>query len=148
MLIGLSRMRSRCRSGDTMTLGRLLWKQGVIWLVVSVVAELTPAVFICLDLNEPFNLFFQIPWVITMSIAATRMYRSLSEFLSSNISQKTLPTSGRMMLGTDDPSAAHSQHSMLQANRSGPNMDEESLGDLHGLTMGPVGAHVESGAEK
>ena len=60
---------------------------------------------------------FQVPWVITMSIAATRMYRSLSDFLSSDMyaihfrlcscsllivlalchdsSQKFLPTSGR-----------------------------------------------------
>lgn len=92
MLVGLSRMR---RHGDgTMTLGRLLWNQvgqcfflptavpsahrrifireGVIWLVVAVVAELTPTVsqfcllhrsrqspfytqiFICLDLNGIF----------------------------------------------------------------------------------------------
>jgi hypothetical protein len=66
MLIGLARMRRH--GGGTMALGRLLWKQvgrcsksswqppcsrlienisirkGVIWLVVSVVAELTPTV--------------------------------------------------------------------------------------------------------
>ncbi|KAF8492448.1 hypothetical protein F5888DRAFT_917715 [Russula emetica] len=146
MLIGLSRMRRH--GGGTMALGRLLWNQGVIWLVVAVVAELTPTVFICLDLNEPFNLVFQIPWVITMSIAATRMYRSLSEFLSSNISQKTLPTSGRTALKTDNTSMAHSQHSVPQADRSGLNMDEESLIKPHGPTVGPVGEHVETGAEK
>ena len=28
---------------------------------------------------------FQVPWVITMTIAATRMYRSLSDFLSSDV---------------------------------------------------------------
>ena len=63
MLIGLSRVRSH--GGGTMSLGRLLWNQvwhcksancrafdspvyfnrkGVIWLVVAVVAELTPTV--------------------------------------------------------------------------------------------------------
>ncbi|KAI0275779.1 hypothetical protein BGY98DRAFT_990566, partial [Russula aff. rugulosa BPL654] len=77
MVIGLFRMRRH--GGGTMALGRLLWSQGVIWLVIAVVADLTPTVF-------------QIPWVITMSIAASRMYRSLSEFLSSDISQNTLPT--------------------------------------------------------
>jgi len=146
MLIGLSHMRHH--GGGTMALGRLLWNQGVIWLVVSVVAELTPTVFICLDLNEPFNLVFQIPWVITMSIAATRMYRSLSEFMSSNISQKTLPTSGRTALQTDDTSMAHAQHSVPQANRPGSNMDEQSLGKPHGPAVGPFGEHMETGAEK
>ncbi|KAI0275777.1 hypothetical protein BGY98DRAFT_990556, partial [Russula aff. rugulosa BPL654] len=111
MLIGLSRMRHR--GSGTMTLGRVLWNQGVIWLVVAVVAELTPTVFICLNLNEPLNLMFQIPWVITMSIAATRMYRSLSEFISSDISRKSLPTlaSGQTALKTDKASLANSQHS-------------------------------------
>lgn len=143
MLIGLSRMYRH--DGDTMALGRLLWNQGVIWLVVAVVAELTPTVFICLDLNEPFNIVFQIPWVVTMSIAATRMYRSLSEFLSTNISQKTLPTSGQTALDTPP---ARSRHSVPQSNRSGSNIDERSLGNPHGPTVGSVGEHVEHGTEK
>lgn len=28
---------------------------------------------------------FQMPWLVTMSIAATRMYRSLSDFLSPDV---------------------------------------------------------------
>jgi hypothetical protein len=63
-------------------------------------------------------------------------------------SQKILPTSGRTALETDNTSMAHSQHSVPQANRSGLNMDEESLVKPHGPTVGPVGEHVETGAEK
>ena len=63
-------------------------------------------------------------------------------------SQKTLPTSGRTGVQTDNTSIAHAQHSIPQVNRSGSNMDEKSLGKLHGPTVGPVGEHVETGAEK
>jgi hypothetical protein len=63
-------------------------------------------------------------------------------------SQKALPTSGRTALETDNTSMAHPQHSMSQANRSGSNMDENSLGNPHGPTVGPVDEHVETGAEK
>ncbi|KAH9984831.1 hypothetical protein BJV77DRAFT_1035671 [Russula vinacea] len=78
MLVGLFRLR-RYGAG---TLGQLLWKQGVIWLFLATIAEVTPVVFISLDLNDPFNLMFQIPSMTIMSIAATRMYRSLADFAS------------------------------------------------------------------
>jgi len=82
MLIGL--LRIRYRGGGKFNLGRLLWKQGVIYLFVATIAEIPPAVFILLDLNPVFNLMFLIPSLITMSIAATRMYRSLAEFVYDN----------------------------------------------------------------
>jgi hypothetical protein len=65
-------------------------------------------------------------------------------------SQKTLPTSGRTTLETDDTSMAHSQHSMVQENHSGSNMDEKTLGIPHGATVSPVSdlEHVETDAEK
>jgi len=80
MLVGLSRLRGH--RADTFGLGRLLWKQGVIWLFLATVAEVTPGVFISLNLNEPLDLMFQIPALITMSIAATRMHRSLTDYVT------------------------------------------------------------------
>ncbi|KAH9964977.1 hypothetical protein BC827DRAFT_903995 [Russula dissimulans] len=82
MLIGL--LRIRYRGGGKFNLGRLLWKQGVIYLFVATIAEIPPAVFILLDLNPVSNLMFLIPSLITMSIAATRMYRSLADFVHDN----------------------------------------------------------------
>ncbi|KAH9984328.1 hypothetical protein BJV74DRAFT_886498 [Russula compacta] len=98
MLFGVFRLRRD--GGGTMALGRLLWNQGVIWLFLATVAEVTPVVFIYLNLNDTFNVMFQVPWMITMTIAATRMYRSLSDFGSSDISHQIFPTSGRTMSGT------------------------------------------------
>ncbi|KAN0118077.1 hypothetical protein V8E52_005664 [Russula decolorans] len=80
MLIGLLRLR---RYGvGSFGLGQFLWKQGVVWLLIATFAEVTPVVFISLDLNDPFNLMFQIPAMTIMSIAATRMHRSLANFAS------------------------------------------------------------------
>jgi hypothetical protein len=80
MLVGLLRMRLH---GNSMFgLAEILWRQGLIWLFLATVAEVTPAVFIGLNLNGPFNLMFQTPALIGMSIAATRMYRSLTDFTS------------------------------------------------------------------
>ncbi|KAF8491223.1 hypothetical protein F5888DRAFT_1075822 [Russula emetica] len=78
VLIGLLRLLHD--SGGTFALGRLLWKQGVIWLLIATVAEVPPTVFIVLNLNASFNLMSQLPSLIAMAIAATRIYRNLADF--------------------------------------------------------------------
>ncbi|KAI9441046.1 hypothetical protein F5148DRAFT_829760 [Russula earlei] len=80
MLVGL--IRWRVEEGPASGFGRFLWTQGLIWLLLATLAYVPAVVFISLNLNEPFNLMFQTPALITMSIAATRMYRSLSDFSS------------------------------------------------------------------
>jgi len=94
VLVGLFRLRSQ--GHITCGIGRLLWKQGVLWLILATLAEVLPMVFIILDLNGPFNLMFQLPSVETLTIAATRMYRSLSDFASSttDIASDNLPKGG------------------------------------------------------
>jgi hypothetical protein len=81
MLAGLLRLR---QYGTMMGLWRLLWRQGLIWLLLATVSEVTPTVFISLNLNDPLNLMFQTPSLIVMAIAATRMYRSLTDFSTSS----------------------------------------------------------------
>ncbi|KAI0002184.1 hypothetical protein BJV74DRAFT_39641 [Russula compacta] len=96
MLFGLLRMGVHQRGA--FDLGRLLWKQGLIWLLIATIAEILPAVFLCLNLNDPFNYMFQIPSMVTMSIAATRIYRCLAEFASGHLEipsgPESLQTSG------------------------------------------------------
>ncbi|KAF8487390.1 hypothetical protein DFH94DRAFT_25267 [Russula ochroleuca] len=79
MLIGLLPLR-----GGAFALGRTLWKQGLIWLLFATVAEVPPAVLMILDLNVSLNLIDQTPGMIVMTIAATRVYRSLTTIYSSN----------------------------------------------------------------
>lgn len=76
MLVGLLRQRL-----DGM--GQFLWKQGHIWLFLATIAEVPPTVFIGLNLNDPFNLMFQTPSLIVMSITAMRMHRSLADLANS-----------------------------------------------------------------
>jgi len=79
MLVGLLRMR--IYGGGTLHLGRLLWTQGIIWLLLATIAGVPPAVFISLDLNDMLSIMFQLPALVTISICATRMYRSLGDFV-------------------------------------------------------------------
>jgi len=85
MLAGLFRLRL---GAGTFGLGRLLWTQGVIWCLLATMALLPAAVFIYLNLNPPLNLMFQTPALVVLVIAATRMYRSLTDFCSPDISQE------------------------------------------------------------
>jgi len=96
MLVGLFRLCGR--RDDTFCLGRFLWKQGVIWLFLATVAEVTPVVFISLNLNAPLDIMFQVPALIIMSIAATRMHRSLADYVSesSNTVKINLKYGGRI----------------------------------------------------
>jgi len=81
MFLGLLRLRGR--GGGMFGLARLLWKQGVIWLLFATGTGLITVVFICLDLNPLLNIMFLIPTLISMSITATRLYTSLADFSSS-----------------------------------------------------------------
>ncbi|KAI0287060.1 hypothetical protein BC826DRAFT_77286 [Russula brevipes] len=92
MFLGLLRMG--LYGSDTLTLGRLMWKQGVLWVLLAVIIEVPPTVFVCLNLNDPLTMMFLKPWMISMSIAATRMHRALTNFGSSDISYESTPNSG------------------------------------------------------
>ncbi|KAH9970020.1 hypothetical protein BGW80DRAFT_623877 [Lactifluus volemus] len=91
MLAGL--LYLRLEGGGVLSLGDFLWKQGVIWFLLAAVAEVPPAVFLFLNLNESFNLMFQIPALIVLAIAATRIYRALIDFSSDTYSLLTLLSS-------------------------------------------------------
>jgi len=56
--------------------------EGVIWLLVATIAEVPPAVFLCLNLNNPLNDMFLPPSMVTLSIAATRIHRCLVDHTS------------------------------------------------------------------
>jgi len=83
MLVGLLRLNL---GAGTFGLGRLLWTQGVIWFLLATIGQLPAAVLIFLDLSPPLNLMFQTPAMVTLIIAATRMYRALTDFCSPDIS--------------------------------------------------------------
>lgn len=81
MSLGLLRLGFHERSGVS-GLGHLLWKQGLIWFLVATIAEALPAVFIALNLSDPFHYMFLPPSMVTLSIAATRIHRVLVDHAS------------------------------------------------------------------
>jgi len=83
VLAGLLVMRRR--DGARFGLTRLLWKQGVLWLIIGSVAEIPALVLTFLHYNDPLHTIFETPGVIIMTIATTRMYRSLVNFASSDV---------------------------------------------------------------
>jgi len=146
MFVGLLRLRRR--GGGTFELGRLLWKQGVIWLLLGTATELTPVLFISLYLTDALNIMFLMPSLLTMSIAATRMYRALADFSSTEITnvsdsrQKCIPSvtsnptattttkQSSVMPTTSDPTGAgvrmvfpSDEYPRLEPNRYVPSID-------------------------
>ncbi|KAH9990090.1 hypothetical protein BJV77DRAFT_1069111 [Russula vinacea] len=93
MLIGL--LRLRCRGGGEFSMGRTLWKQGLIWLLVATIAEVPSTVFLILNLNDSLNLISQDAGMVIVTIAATRLYRSLTNIYSSDISHEHSRGTGR-----------------------------------------------------
>ncbi|KAH9003031.1 hypothetical protein EDB86DRAFT_3073513 [Lactarius hatsudake] len=82
MLVGL--LRWNIRSGDIF---QLMYAQGLAWVLVVALAEIPPAVFIALNLNDPMNMstqLFQGVGLVIMSIGASRIYRGLVNFPSAN----------------------------------------------------------------
>jgi len=83
MLVGL--FSWRLEPGGVSKLSSLLWTQGNIWLLLATIGYVPPVVFLLLNLNGSLNLMFQTPALIIVSISATRMYRSLSDFGSHDV---------------------------------------------------------------
>ncbi|KAH8990027.1 hypothetical protein EDB86DRAFT_3193759 [Lactarius hatsudake] len=78
MLTGLLRWENARRKGG---IWWLLYTQGLAWMIIVTVAEAPITVFILLNLNDPMNLMFQLPALITMTIGASRVYRGLSDYV-------------------------------------------------------------------
>jgi len=113
------------------SMGRLLWKQGLIWLFIATASEVPQAVLICLDLNDPLDYLFWVPSLVALSIAATRIHRSLADFAYENTGvyskgslTPALPHNGRSPHGLGEPNgsktlATGSGHTAPKVNPSG-----------------------------
>ncbi|KAI0062698.1 hypothetical protein BV25DRAFT_597421 [Artomyces pyxidatus] len=87
---------------------RLLYTQGILWIVIVTLAEVPPVAFIFLNLNAAFNLMFQVPELIIMTIGATRIYRSLADYSSVNDLQADTRFTTRPGGSTGSALVAHS----------------------------------------
>jgi len=94
MLVGL--LRWRFREGGVSGLTRFLWIQGLIWLLLATIGHLPAAIFVLLNLNDPFNVMFGASTVTTVSIAGTRMYRTLTDYYNNCDITFSSPIRGRL----------------------------------------------------
>jgi hypothetical protein len=109
LLAGLLVMRRR--GGAAFGLTRLVWKQGIIWLVLGVAVEVPQLVLISLHLNVQLQDMFEISSQIAFIIAATRMHHCLVNFASGSYnvaheSPKASNLTSSKTKGTDTPSTA------------------------------------------
>jgi len=125
MLVGLLRYR---HDGTMYGLGLLLWRQGLIWLFLATVVEVPPAVFIGLNLNIPFNLMFQTPALIVMTIAATRMHRSLTDFAQSGNFFDTHPALRGRAANAEPKMIFASPISLVAVNKSSDDHTPTNMG--------------------
>jgi len=85
MLIGLLRWRIRIGRGIASSLTHFLWTQGLVWIFIATIAYVPPVALLVLNVNATLDMMLQTPTLITLSIAATRMYRSLADFGSRDV---------------------------------------------------------------
>jgi len=109
LLVGLRRLCRRHSSAFGLAaLARLLWTQGAIWLLFASLAQIPPVVFVLLKLNSIFQVMFVLPSWIAMTIAATRLHRSLADFSDStslSVGQSTTQTSRPPCLNSKQPAS-------------------------------------------
>ncbi|KAI0294347.1 hypothetical protein BC826DRAFT_340619 [Russula brevipes] len=128
MLVGLLRMRRD--GGGTFGLSQLLWKQGLIWLLFATIAEAVPVVFIALNLNFQWNLILQAPSLYVMTIAGTRMHRSLVDFANRTTDIFSAPSSPQKGLPAPKTERAHTTTISVSQMEAAIFTDSEQLETL------------------
>ncbi|KAF8259722.1 hypothetical protein EI94DRAFT_1750788 [Lactarius quietus] len=97
MIIGVLRLES-----DT-SIWRMLYRHGMVWIVLATIGLFPPAIFLFLNLNAPMNLMFQTPALVIMTICSTRLYRSLVTFGHRPMTYDSFLTSAPMASIQPDP---------------------------------------------
>jgi len=99
MLFGLLRPTHRNSTG----IWKLLYQQCIIWFALALIAVIPVVAFEFLDLNDAWNEMFVGTALTILSIAASRMYRSLSD--RGPITGSVTPHLPRFSPGASNPTA-------------------------------------------
>jgi hypothetical protein len=67
---------------NTTGLWRVLYMQGLTWIFIASLSEMLPSIFSWLNINDGWNLMFQVPHMVIIVIMATRVYRDLFEYIN------------------------------------------------------------------
>ncbi|KAH9954853.1 hypothetical protein BC827DRAFT_921768 [Russula dissimulans] len=126
MLIGLLRWRYRIGQGITSSLTRFLWTQGLVWIFIVTIAYVPSVILLLFNLNPTLDMMLQTPTLITLSIAATRMYRSLADFGSRDIVISIPRTSGLTPRDSNRTYVAPIRFNRMEGSTTAKNSEENS----------------------
>ncbi|KAH9040900.1 hypothetical protein EDB83DRAFT_1641089 [Lactarius deliciosus] len=84
---------------STTGLWRVLYIQGLSWILVAVLSKILPATLSWINIDDGWNLMFQAPHMVIMVIMATRVYRDLFEYINPTYHSRLPPprTTGTML---------------------------------------------------
>jgi len=65
-------------------LWRMLYLQGIFWILTAISTEVPAVVLPFLNMNDAWNLMFQVPHMVLMVIMSTRLYRDLFQYITND----------------------------------------------------------------
>jgi len=65
-------------------LWRMLYFQGLFWILTAVATEVPSVILPFLNMNDAWNLMFQVPHMVLMVIMSTRLYRDLFQYITND----------------------------------------------------------------
>lgn len=67
---------------NTTGLWRVLYIQGLSWILIASLSEMPPALLSWMNIDDGWNLMFQVPHLVIIVIMSTRVYRDLFEYIN------------------------------------------------------------------
>jgi len=105
------------KSPGRSSLWHLLFRQGIIYFIVALVAYILLATFLLLNLNPIMNIIFLVPTASASAIVASRLFASLVNFSQQDVyvasSRRITP------VGESRPSGGNSNDGALSRKRKG-----------------------------
>ncbi|KAI0052066.1 hypothetical protein FA95DRAFT_1553737 [Auriscalpium vulgare] len=83
MIIGVMKKR------NTTDLWRLLYFQGLAWITSAALSEVPSVVMSFLNINDGWNLMFQVPHMVIIVTISTRVYRNLFQYIIGDTEDST-----------------------------------------------------------
>jgi len=65
-------------------LWQMLYFQGIFWILTAIATEVPSVVLPFMNLNDSWNLMFQVPHMVLMVIMSTRLYRDLFQYITND----------------------------------------------------------------
>ncbi|KAH9039205.1 hypothetical protein EDB84DRAFT_1065263 [Lactarius hengduanensis] len=107
-------------------LWRMLYLQGIFWILTAISTEVPAVVLPFMNMNDAWNLMFQVPHMVLMVIMSTRLYRDLFQYITkygpqpdnSNYVLSTVYLSDHDPFGRRRPNVYHQPNVQVAVHRT------------------------------